>query len=90
MNKLILGLAAASLMFSASAFAAPTPLSNPDMDRVSAGFLERDTSNTSYTYVSVFQAPISVFEPNTEGLPCTGCYLLIITPRISIGSRFGP
>jgi hypothetical protein len=91
MKKLVYGLAASSLLFSATAFAAPTPLANSEMDRVSAGFLEIDTSNTSYTYVSLFQTPsFSVIQPNTEGLPCTGCYILIVTPRLSLGSRFGP
>lgn len=88
MNKLVCGLAA-SLLMSASAFAQPTPLSNADMDKVSAGFFELDNSNTSTVAISIWRRT-SLGAPTPNTLQCSGCYLLIVTPTFSIGATFGP
>lgn len=89
MNRRVCGLAAASLLMSGTAVAQPVQLSNSQMDNTTAGFLEIDRSNTSYTVVSLFQTP-NMFVPFLNTVDCSNCYLLIETPRLSVGSRFGP
>lgn len=88
MRKLICALAA-SLLASGAAFAQPTELSGPDLDKVNGGFLEIDTSNTSYVVISIFQRPY-MMDATGNSLTCSGCYLMISTPTISVGARFGP
>lgn len=73
----------------ATASAAPQQLSDTQMDKVSAGFLEIDVSNTSLTVLSLFFRPFLLDDsPNTIG--CPTCYLLIVSPAFSIASSFGP
>jgi hypothetical protein len=89
MMKLFCGLASAALLFAGSAFAEPMPLSNSQMDQVNAGFLEIDDSNTSVTVISLFQKPTPFIQiPNV--ISCQGCFLLIISSTLSVGSKFGP
>ena len=82
MNKIFsLAAGAALLALAGTAHAGqPLPLSDNQMDRVTAGWslLETDVSNTSITMVSVYQTP------NT--IACDSCYLLINTNSISVGS----
>jgi len=87
MEKLICGLAA-SLLLGTSALAQPTALSNAQMDRVNGGFFELDLSNTSTTAVSIFFRPY-LLDPTRNTIHCTGCYLQILTPSMSVASAFG-
>jgi hypothetical protein len=89
MKRLMYGLTAVSLLSSATAWAQPTPLTNKQMDSVSAGFLEIDTSNTSLTVVSIFQRPY-LLDPTPNNIQCSSCYLVISTPTFSLASQFGP
>lgn len=61
----------------------PMQLTNNQMDTVSAGFAlhEIDISNTSWTELSVYGGPL---------LTCDECFLRIVTPTISVQSKFGP
>jgi len=67
----------------------PIRLTSAQMDKVSAGFFEIDRSNTSVTMVDIFQRAY-LLEPTGNTLSCSTCYLLIITPTISVASQFGP
>jgi hypothetical protein len=90
MKRLICGLAAAaSLLASTGVRAQPIELSSPELDQVNAGFLEIDTSNTSYVVISIFQRPY-MMDWTGNSLTCQGCYLMIDTPTIAVGARFGP
>ncbi|MGE0258717.1 MAG: hypothetical protein AB7H71_12855 [Alphaproteobacteria bacterium] len=71
------------------AVAQPAQLTNNQMDKVSAGFLEIDQSNTSATILSMFfRTSLFVTTPNT--ITCTTCYLVINSPVFSVASQFGP
>lgn len=77
-------------LIAAVALAQPAvELTSEQMDKVTAGTLILETSNTSATAVSLFQRAFL-----TEGTPnlivCPGCYLLINSPTFSIASQFGP
>lgn len=87
MEKLAFGVAA-SLLLSTSAFAQPTALSNAQLDQVNGGFFELDVSNTSTTAVSLFFRPY-LLDPTDNTIHCTGCYLQILTPTLSVASAFG-
>jgi hypothetical protein len=87
MKKLFHGLAALPFL-AAGALAQPMQLTDRQMDKVTAGFLEIDVSNTSLTIVSIFFKPYLLDEtPNFIG--CPGCFLLISTPTFSVASHFG-
>jgi hypothetical protein len=100
MRRLIRALAAAPMFLGAAAFAQPaqqpTRLSDTQMDAVSAGFQEIDTSNTSFVLISIIQRSYLLdpspngLNPTPDGASCQGCYLQIVSPLISIGARFGP
>jgi hypothetical protein len=87
-NRFLCALAALPL-FAGAAVAQPAPLTSRQMDRVTAGFLEIDASNTSLTVVSIFQRPY-LTDPTPNTIVCPGCYLLIVTPTFSVASQFGP
>lgn len=72
----------------ANAFAQPAQLTDRQMDKVNAGFLEIDVSNTSLTAVSIFQRPY-LTEPTGNFISCSGCYLLIVSPAFSVAAQFG-
>ena len=84
--------------FAATAFAgpaalpgkkpAPAQLTDAQLDKVSAGFLEIDRSNTSLTVISIFQTPY-LTDPTPNTITCPDCYLLIVSPKFSIASSFG-
>ena len=88
MKGLFGGLAALPFL-AAAAMAQPLQLTDSQMDRVSAGFLEVDVGNTSLTIVSIFQRPY-LTDPTPNTIGCAGCYLLIVTPTISVAAHFGP
>ena len=52
------------------------------------GFFELDVSNTSTTAVSLFFRPY-LLDPTDNTIHCTGCYLQILTPTLSVASAFG-
>ena len=83
MRRLLYGLAALPFVAGVALAQGPTgpvPLTNQQMDQVTAGWdlLELDRSNTSITAVSVYNTP------NT--ISCSGCYLLINNKAISVAS----
>ena len=89
MRRLLYGLAALPLLFAGPAVAQPFQLSNAQMDQVSAGFFEFDSSNTSATAVSIF-VRTNFFTTAHDTIVCSGCFLQIDSPTISIASQFGP
>ncbi len=97
MRRLILSLSVTPMLLGAVAFAQPAEqpaqrpamLSNAQLDSVSAGFHEEETSNTSFTVIEIFQRPY-LTDPTPNTVSCPGCYLVIISPAFSVGSRFGP
>jgi len=87
--KKLLFVFAALLFATGIASAQPLQLTNGQLDKVAAGFFEIDSSNTSLTIVSIFQRPYLLDStPNT--ISCASCYLLIVTPTISVASQFAP
>jgi len=89
MKKLLHALAALSLL-AAPAWGQPIQLSDKQMDKVSAGFLEVDRSNTSLTVITMWFRPSIRDEETPNFIACTKCYLLIVTPTFAIASNFGP
>jgi hypothetical protein len=104
MTKLLYGLAALPLLIgvasaetpkSTAAAKKPTQLSEKQMDKVTAGWrlLEIDTSNTSWTLVSVYSGSLpEPAAPGATAVPgsCPNCYLSMSSPALSIYSAFGP
>jgi hypothetical protein len=88
MRRLLCSLAVLPLLAGVAA-AQPLQLTDRQMDRVAGGFFEIDRSNTSVTILSIFQRPY-LLDSTGNTLSCPTCYLLIVTPTISIGSQFGP
>jgi hypothetical protein len=89
MKRLLHGIAALPFLAGVALAQQPMPLSDRQMDKVTAGFLETDFSNTSATAVSIFQrAYLTDATPNY--IACPGCYLLINSPTFSIAAQFGP
>ena len=87
MKKIFHGLAALPFLAS-TALAEPAQLTDKQMDKVTAGFLEINVSNTSYTISSIWFVPYLLDEtPNY--IRCSTCYLLISTPTFSVASHFG-
>lgn len=82
MKRLVIGLAALPFL-AAVASAQPMQLSENQMDNVTAGWsmTETDLSNTSLVLVAVYQTP-------HNAIGCTGCFLNVSTPSISIASAF--
>lgn len=89
MKKLLHALAALPLL-AAPAWAAPVQLSDKQMDKVTAGFLEVDRSNTSLTVITMWFRPSIRDEETPNFVACSKCYLLINTSTFSIASNFGP
>jgi hypothetical protein len=78
-----------SLIASVALAQPPVQLTSEQMDKVTAGFLEIDVSNTSATAVSRFQRPY-LTDPTPNFITCPGCYLLINSPTFSVAAQFGP
>jgi hypothetical protein len=83
MKKLLCGLAALPFLTSVALAGQPTPLSDKQMDTVTAGWdlYEVDCSNTSVVVVSVYQRP-------SNSIGCPGCYLNINSSAISVAAAF--
>lgn len=88
MNKWLYGLAALPFL-AAPALAQPLQLSDAQMDKASAGHLYIDGSNTSLTITSIWQRAY-LTDPTPNTISCSSCYLLIVTPTLSVASKFGP
>jgi hypothetical protein len=89
MKRFLYGFAALPLLAGVAVAQTPMQLSDKQLDRVSAGFLELDFSNTSATAVSIFQRPyLTDSTPNT--IVCPGCYLVINSATFSVAAQFGP
>jgi hypothetical protein len=85
-----IGCSVGFLLVAGAAFAQPpVELTSEQMDKVTAGTLIIETSNTSATAVSLFQRAF-LTEPTPNLIVCTGCYLLINSPTFSVASQFGP
>ncbi len=89
MKTIVPCVAALSFIASAALAQQPVQLTSEQMDKVTAGFLEIDVSNTSATAVSLFQRPY-LTDPTPNSIICPGCYLLINSPTFSIAAQFGP
>lgn len=89
MKRLLLGLAVLPFLAGVSLAGNPTPLTDKQMDKVTAGFdfLEVDVTNTSATLVAV----------DLPAIGCTGCYLHVAgtaygsgIQSLQVESIFGP
>lgn len=89
MKTIACGVASLTLVASIAFAQQPMQLTSEQMDRVTAGFLEIDVSNTSATAVSIFQRPY-LLDPTPNSIVCPGCYLLINSPAFSVAAQFGP
>jgi hypothetical protein len=89
MKTLLYSLVAVPLLASVALAQQPVQLTGEQMDKVTAGFLEIDVSNTSATAVSIFQRPY-LTDPTPNNITCPGCYLLINSPTFSVAAQFGP
>jgi hypothetical protein len=89
MKRLLHGIAALPFLAGVASAQEPMQLTNQQMDKVTAGFLEIDMSNTSVTAVSRFQRGY-LTDPTPNVITCPGCYLLINSPTFSVAAQFGP
>ena len=89
MKRIVRGVASPSLFAGAALAQQPVQLTSEQMDKVTAGFLEIDISNTSATAVSRFQRPY-LTDPTPNFITCPGCYLLINSATFSVAAQFGP
>ena len=89
MKTIVCGIGSLTLIASVAFAQQPMQLTSEQMDRVTAGFLEIDISNTSATAVSLFQRPY-LTDPTPNFITCSGCYLLINSPTFSVAAQFGP
>lgn len=89
MKTIVCGVASLSLIASVALAQQPLQLTSEQMDKVTAGFLEIDVSNTSATAVSLFQRPY-LTDATPNFIACPGCYLLINSPTFSVAAQFGP
>jgi len=94
---LLAGFASAETAKNTAPVKKPMQLSEKQMDKVTAGWklMELDTSNTSWTLVSVYESPSNALPAvGTGSVPasgsCPGCYLSMTSPALSIYSAFGP
>jgi len=90
MKRLLMGLVVLPFLAGVSLAASPVPLSDQQMDRVTAGFdfLETEISDTSTVTVAV----------NEPVLTCSDCYLhvqgtawpSVLLHSLQVTSQFGP
>jgi hypothetical protein len=85
MKRIVRGVASPSLFAGAALAQQPVQLTSEQMDKVTAGTLILETSNTSATVVSLFQRAY-LTEPTSNLVLCPGCYLLI-NSRLSASLR---
>jgi len=67
----------------------PVRLTSQQMDKVVAGHLEIDVSNTSTVTISLFGRSF-LTEPTGNSISCSSCFLLINSPTFAIGVQFAP
>jgi hypothetical protein len=89
MKGLLCGLAALPFLAGIAWAQQPMQLTNTQMDGVTAGTLIVEVSNTSAAAVSIFQTP-SLLESTPNAFTCSGCYLVINSPKYSVAADFGP
>jgi hypothetical protein len=89
MKGLLYGLAALPFLVGIASAQQPMQLTNKQMDRVTAGTLIKEINNTSAVAVSIFQTS-SLLESTPNAISCSGCYLLINSPKFSLAAEFGP
>jgi hypothetical protein len=89
MKRIVRGVASLSLFAGAALAQQPVQVTSEQMDKVTAGTLILETSNTSATVVSLFQRAY-LTEPTPNLVLCPGCYLLINSPTFSVAAQFGP
>ena len=89
MMRLLYGLAALPFLAGIALAQQPMQLTNNQMDRVTAGTLIIEFSNTSAVAVSIFQTP-SLLNSTPNAISCPGCYLLINSQKFSLAAQFGP
>ena len=84
MERLLYALAALPLLAGAAMAQPPAQLSDAQMDRVTAGFGidVTETSNTSVVIIRAYESAV----PQITATQCTGCYLHIESPALSIGA----
>jgi len=87
MERLLYALAALPLLAGAAMAQPPAQLSDAQMDRVTAGFdfTITETSNTSVVLLSAYNTPNTIAAV-FGATACTGCYLHIESPALSIGA----
>ena len=89
MKPIVFGAAFLWLLTGLALAQEPMQLNDKQMDKLTAGTLIIETSNTSATAVSLFQRAY-LTEPTPNFIVCPGCYLLINSPTFSVASQFGP
>jgi hypothetical protein len=89
MKTIVCGVASLSVIASVALAQQPVQLTNQQMDKIAAGTLILEMSNTSATAVSIFQRAY-LTEPTPNVIVCPGCYLLINSLTFSIAAQFGP
>jgi hypothetical protein len=89
MTRFLYGIATLPFLAGVALAQEPVLLTSEQMDKVTAGFLEIETSNTSATAISIFQRPY-LLDPTPNSIVCPNCYLLINSPTISVAAQFGP
>jgi len=96
MKRFLYGLAALPLLVGGAsaqepARLAPEPmrLTNQQMDKINAGHLEIDVSNTSTITIDLFGRAY-LTEPTGNSISCPDCFLLINSPTFAISAKFGP
>jgi hypothetical protein len=89
MKALLYGLAALPFLAGIAWAQQPVQLTDKQMDRVTAGTLIVEVSNTSAVAVSLFQTPY-LLESTPNAFTCSSCYLVINSPKFSLAAQFGP
>lgn len=89
MKTFIHGLAALPLLMGTASAHEPVRLTSQQMDKINAGHLEIDVSNTSTIIIDLFGRAY-LTEPTGNSVSCSSCFLLINSPTFAIGAKFGP
>lgn len=87
--KLLHALAALPF-FAAAASAHPVQLSDKQMDKINAGFLEITTSNQSLNVISLWRVASIRDETTPNFIKCDSCFLLISSPTFAVAAAFSP
>jgi hypothetical protein len=90
MTRLLHGVLAVVPFLTATAFAQPLQLTDQQLDKVSAGFLEIERSDASLSVVSLWFTLGLSNETTPNFLTCSSCFLLIVSPNFAVASSFNP